>query len=112
MLDTYGSDKDIDVMRDRALADLESARKQAQDRYQEAVKRKQHFDNEAEFYQRKTMPPELAAEIKGNDLELSTQQAAIAARLEEMAAVRAKFAEEKKRYLELQGKSGANSSAR
>jgi hypothetical protein len=108
LLDTYGSDKDIDVMRDRVLTDLELTRKQALGRYQEALQRKQHLDNEAEFYKRKPMPLELSTEIKSNDLELVSQQAAAAAKLKEMEAARARFAEDKKRYLELmQGKSGA-----
>jgi len=107
LLETYASDKDIDFMRDRMLTDLESVHKQALERYQEALKRKQHLDNEAEFYKRKPMPPELATEIKNNDFDLAAQQAAMAAKLKEMEAVRTKFTEEKKRYLELmQGKSG------
>lgn len=108
LLDTYASDKDIDAMRDRALADLEDARRQAHERYQDALQRKQHLVNEAEFYKRKPMPLELSNEIRSNDLELASQQVVVAAKLKEMEAVRARFAEEKKRYLELvQGKSGA-----
>ncbi len=112
LLDTYDSEKDIDVMRDRVLSDLDAARKEALERYQKAVKRKQHLDNEAEFYKKKPMPQELSSEIKDNDLELSSQQAAVAARLKEMDAVRAKFAEERKRYLELvKSKGGARTGA-
>ncbi len=110
LLDTYASDADIDVMRDRTLTDLEAARKQALGRYQEALQRKQHLDNEAEFYKRKPMPLELFSEIKNNDLELTSQQAAAAAKLKEMEAVRARFTEDKKRYLELrQGRYSAGS---
>ena len=47
------------------------------------------------------MPPELSSDIKNNDLELISQQAVAAAKLKEMEAVRARFAEDKKRYLEL-----------
>ena len=45
LLDTYASEADIDVMRDRTLTDLEAVRKLALGRYQEALQRKQHLNN-------------------------------------------------------------------
>ena len=104
LLDTYSSEKDIDFMRERMLTDVDNARKHAEERYQEAVKRKQRLDGAAKV---QPLPQELANEIKRNELELSAQQAEMEAKLTEMDAIRAKFAAEKKRYLELtQGKSG------
>ena len=108
LLNTYGSVQDIDFMRGRALADLDRARKRAIERLDEALQRKRQLDNEAEFYKKKRMPYELQTQIKSNDIELQAQQAAIDAKQQEMAAARARFDEEKKRYIELtRGKDGA-----
>ena len=107
LLNIYSSEKDIDFMRDRALADIDIARRQAQDRYKEALLQKQKLDNEAEFYKKKTLPYELKTQMKGNDIELQANQAAMETKQKEMEAVRARFAEDKKRYIDLiTGKSG------
>lgn len=98
---TYSSVKDIDFMRERALADIEGARKQAMERHKEALARKQQLDNEAEFYKKKPLPYELKTQMKSNETELQAQQAEIGAKQKEMEAVRARFDEDKKRYIEL-----------
>lgn len=106
LLNIYASEKDIDFMRERALTDLDNARKLALERHKEALQRKQQFDNEAEFYKKKPLPYELKTQMKSNDIELQAQQAAMEAKQKEMEAVRARFDEEKKRYIELmRGKS-------
>lgn len=101
LLNSYSSEQDIEFIRDRALAEIDSALKHAQERHKEALIYKQQLDNEAEFYKKKALPGELKAKIKNNDIELQTQQAAIATKQKEMAAARARFAEDKKRYGEL-----------
>ncbi len=98
---TYSSERDIDFMRSRALTDLENARKLAMERHKEALSRKKQLDDEAEFYKKKPLPNELKTQMKGNEIELQAQQAAMEAKLKEMEAVRTKFAEDKKRYIEL-----------
>lgn len=111
LLNTYTSEKDVDVARDRALADLESRAKEAQAKYNEGVKRKQKLEGEMEFYKKKAVPPELKEQIKANETEIKTQQTAIETKKQEMDQVRTRFEEEKKRYLELMrgGKAGAAS---
>ena len=101
LLNVYSSEKDIDFMRDRALADLDTALKQAQERHREALQRKQQLDNEAEFYKKKPLPYELKTQMKSNDIELQAQLAAIEAKQKEMDTVRARFADDKKRFVEL-----------
>ena len=101
LLNTYTSEKDVDVARDRALADLESRAKETQAKYNEVVKRKQKLEGELEFYKKKVVPPELKEQIKVNEAEIKVQQTAIEAKKQEMDQVRTRFAEEKSRYLEL-----------
>ncbi len=111
LLNTYSNEKDVDLARERALADVENSAKEAQRKYDEAVKRKKKLDLELEFYQKKPMPPELQAQIKASESEIKSQQSAIEAKKKEMEQVRTRFEEEKKRYLELirGGKSAAGS---
>lgn len=101
LLNTYASEKDVDVARTRALADVENRAKEVQAKYNEAVKRKQKLDGELEFYKKKPVPPELNEQIKASEAEIKAQQNAIEAKKKEMEQVRIRFDEEKKRYLEL-----------
>ncbi|MBI5922777.1 MAG: hypothetical protein HY847_14180 [Betaproteobacteria bacterium] len=111
LLNTYTSEKDVDIARDRALADLEARAKEAQVKLTDATKRKQKLEGEMEFYKKKPVPAELKDQIKGSETEIKVQQAAIDAKKQEMDQVRVKFEEEKKRYLELMrgGKAAAAS---
>jgi len=112
LLNTYASEKDVDLARARALADVENRTKEVQAKYNEAVKRKQKLEGEREFYQKKPMPPELTEQIKASEAEIKAQQNAIDAKKQEMEQVRVRFDAEKKRYLELirGGKDAAGSS--
>ncbi len=101
LLNTYGSEKDIDLMRDRALGDLQAAGKQTQDKYDAALKRKKKLDQELEFYQKKPVPANLKAEIKENETEITAQQKALEDRKQEVEAVKARFEDDRKRYREL-----------
>ncbi len=111
LLSAYGNEKDIDFMRDRALADLAAGAKEAQTKYDDAVKRKQKLAAELEFYQKKPVPANLKEQIRVNDVEIKMQQLAIEAKKKEMDQVRAKFDEEKQRFVELK-KAGKGSAPR
>lgn len=104
LLATYAAEKDIDAARDRALAEVEKNLKQAQSRLDEALKKKKKLDGEKEFYKGKAVPPEVKAQMRDNESEIKAQQAAVDTKSKEMDEVRAKFEEEKKRFLELKGK--------
>ena len=111
LLNTYASEKDVDLARARALADVESRAKEVQTKYGEALKRKQKLDGELEFYKKKLMPPELTEQIRASEAEIKAQQNAMDAKKQEMEQIRIRFDEEKKRYLELMrgGKNAAGS---
>lgn len=111
LINTYTTEKDVDIARERALADVENRAKESQAKFNDALKRKQKLEGELEFYKKKPVPPELKEQIKANEVEIKAQQAAIEAKKQEMEQVRSRFEEEKKRYLDLirGGKAGAAS---
>lgn len=104
LLATYAAEKDIDAARDRALAEVEKNLKQAQSRLDDALKKKKKLDGEKEFYKGKAVPAEVKAQLRDNESEIKAQQTAVDTKAKEMDEVRAKFEEEKKRFLELKGK--------
>ncbi|MDP2822847.1 MAG: hypothetical protein Q8O52_09250 [Sulfuritalea sp.] len=104
---TYSSEKDINSARDRALAEVEKNIKQARQRLDDANKKKQAFDKDKEFYKGKALPDRLKAQIRDNEKEITAQQAEVDFQVKTMDEVRSRFADEKKRYLELTGKKAA-----
>ena len=111
LLATYSSEKDINSARDRALAEVEKNRKQSQGRLDEANKKKKKIDSDREFYKGKPLPEDVKASVRDNEKEIAAQSAAVAAKVKEAEEVRAKFAEERKRYLELTGKKAMEATA-
>lgn len=104
LVSNYASVEEIDKARDKALAAVEKNLKQAQARLDEATAKKKKLDTEKDFYKKKPLPDQLKTLIRDNDSELRSQQAAVAERSKELEDVRARFAAEKKTYIELTGK--------
>ena len=107
LLSTYSSDKDIDSAQHRSLAEIEKNKNESQKRLDDAYKKKQKLDTDKEFYKGKPLPEPVKAQVRDNDKEIAAQQAAVSARAKEIEEVRARFADEKRRYLELTGKKSA-----
>ena len=105
--------EDIEFMRNRALAEVEIGAKDAQNKFDDAMKRRKMLDGELEFYKKKPVPPSLKEQIKSADTEIKAQQIALDAKTKDREKVNNRFDEEKKRYLELTqgGKSAVTSSA-
>ena len=59
--------------------------------------------NEAEFYKRRSMPVDLANQLRANGHEIQLQQELIALRNKELVATSNKYEADRKRYLELTG---------
>ena len=107
LMSTYSSEKDIITARDRALAEVEQNMKQSQLRLEEAKKAKKKLDSEKEFYKGKPLPDSVKAQVRENEKEIKAQQAAVDGRAKDMEDIRIRFADERKRYLELSGKKPA-----
>jgi len=104
LLDTYATPQDIDQAQQKAEADVNQAIQGAQDRIAAARKKRKKFENEAEFYKNKTLPPELAKELGSLDHEIKVQQELLEVKKHEFDAIKAKYDADRKRYFELTGR--------
>ena len=66
LLATYSSEKDINSAQTRALAEIEKNMKQAQQRLEEANKRKKKLESDREFYKGKSLPEQVKAAVRDN----------------------------------------------
>ena len=103
LLDTYATLEDIDIAQRKAEADVAILMRSTQDIIEKARKRRQKLDNEAEFYKKRPMPPELVRDLRTNEQEIATQQDILAGKQRELDAVKSRYEAERKRYLELRG---------
>ncbi len=101
LLNTYPSEKDIEEARARALKENEAAIRDSEKKIAGALKRKKDLENEKEFYAKKTLPAKLQQDIKVNELELESQHELLDAKKKQVAAINAKYDEDKQRYIEL-----------
>lgn len=101
LLQTYASVQDIDRQQMRAEAEVTQAIAAAEARIAEASRRRQKFAREAEFYPRGNLPPDIAKGLRDEDVEIRTQTELAEAKKRELAQIRAKYAEDRKRFLEL-----------
>ncbi len=101
LLETYPTLNDIELSRNRAEAEVVAAMKQAEQRIEAATKRRQKFADEAEFYKKKDMPPDVARGLKDAEDEIRAQRALVESKQKDLENVRAKFGEDKRRYLEI-----------
>jgi len=103
LLNTYSSEKDIEDGRQRALKQAAEATKEIEKRIEDAQKRAQKLAAEKEFYAKKPMPKKLQDDLKNNEIDMTGQQEALAAKKKELGEINAKYDEDKRRYLELTG---------
>ena len=101
LLETYGSAKDIETMRQRAQEDVYKSIKAAETSIVEIQKKRKGFENEAEFYKKKSPPPEIQKGLRTTEFEIKAQQSVIEAKKKELDIIRVKYDEDLKRYNEL-----------
>lgn len=101
LLSTYGSEKDIDIARSRALADNEGAVKETQAKIVQFEKVGVTVRKELEFYTKGKPPAKVTQDIQNNDIDLKAQQNLLAAKMKEVEGINAKYAEDKRRFIEL-----------
>ena len=107
LLNTYGSEKDIDMMRARALDEVKKSILGAQAKITEQRAKRKKFENEAEFYKKKPLPPEVQKGLRDADAEIKAQESFIEAKQRESEAIRVKYDDDKRRYLNLSRRSAA-----
>jgi chromosome segregation ATPase len=117
LLATYTSEKDIEEQRGRALSDNQKTVREIEQRVTDLKKRRASFDKELEFYQDKKgapakVPPKLQEEIRQAEFDLKVQQDSLETKKKEVSSINAKYDDDRRRYLELSGKSGAPRAAK
>lgn len=101
LLDTYGTEKDIETLRRRAELDVNLSIKAAEEKIAEARKKREKLEGEAEFYKKKQLPAEIAKGMRDVDYEIKAQGSVIESKKRDLETIRAKFEEDRRRFLEL-----------
>lgn len=109
LLETYTSLQDIDRAQARSEMDVVAAIKAAEDKISASRKQRKKFEEEAEFYKKKALPPEVAKGLRDADHEIKTQQELLDVKKGDSANIKAKYDADRKRYAELTGKAQASS---
>lgn len=104
LLQTYGSEADIELMRQRSEADVHREISLAKEKIEIARKRREKFENEAEFYKKKTLPPDVEKGLKDADYEIKAQQDLIEAKQREFDLIKAKYDEDLRRFREIKSR--------
>ncbi|HPI59238.1 hypothetical protein [Zoogloea sp.] len=101
LLETYSSVADIDSRRDRAIESVELELRQAEARHAQLMKKRTGLLREAEFFQKRAMPPALAASLRESDSELAAQNSIMEAKRRDIEAIRNRFEQDRSRYIAL-----------
>lgn len=101
LMGSYSSEKEIDLARDRALAEIEKNAAQAGARLETAQKTRKKLEQDQEFYQKKPLPAQLQAQIRDNESEIATQQKVLLEKEASTATIRARFDADKARYRQI-----------
>ena len=101
LLETYSSVADIDSRRDRAIESVELELRQAEARHAQLMKKRTGLLREAEVFQKRAMPPALAASLRESDSELGAQNSIMEAKRRDIEAIRNRFEQDRSRYIAL-----------
>lgn len=101
LLDTYTTPEDIDFAQQKAEADVNYAILATIARIDAARTKRKKFEDEAEFYKKKTLPSDLAQELRALDHEIKLQQDLLAIKKRDFDAIKSKYDADRRRYFEL-----------
>ncbi len=102
LLETYGSVEEIDAARERTVQGRQELINRANLRITQYQRERKRLDNEAEFYAKRTLPPELQQAYEANDALTKQQEKTRADAEQEIERIKVRFAAERKRYVELE----------
>ena len=103
LLQTYTSERDIETVRQRALADNQKARQDVERRIDALKKRQDELARQAAKHSKAGATPDSRFEQDVRELahDLDLQQQQLTSREREAAAINARYDEEKRKYVEL-----------
>lgn len=101
LLDTYAMPEDIDLAQRKAEADVNLAILATIGRIDEARTKRKKLEDEAEFYKKKALPPDLERDLRALDHEIRLQQELLDIKRRDFISIKAKYDADRKRYFEL-----------
>ena len=103
LLQTYTSERDIEMVRQRALADNEKARQDVERRIGALNKRQDELAKQAAKYSKEGATPDgrFEQDVRAVAYDLDLQQQLLKSREREADAINARYDEEKRKYVEL-----------
>jgi hypothetical protein len=101
LLATYGSEKDIDTVHNRAAQEVKQSIAQAEEKIAEIRQRRKKFENEAEFYKKQSLPTEVAKGLRDADQEIKSQQSLIEFKNKDLESIRVKYEDDRRHFLEV-----------
>lgn len=105
LLDTYATPEDIERAQNKAENDIKLLIQMAQEKITASQKQQRKFAAEAEFYKRKTLPPELDKNLRDVGHEIQLQLELIKVKNKDLTSLHTKYDSERQRYFELTGRS-------
>ena len=108
LLSTYASEADIDASRDRSLREVDKLIKEAEQAVVNAEKNFAKTNAEKEFYKGKELPSDLKSKIRDLEAATAAKRVQLDTRKRDIGLVNAKFADERKKFRELKGITGAS----
>lgn len=103
LMATYASERDLDVAKGRAVGDLDRSIKLLQERLDNAQGQKLKLQANIAALKGKPTPPELADQIRRNELEIQSATRERDSKQKDLERVVTKYETERKRFRELRG---------
>lgn len=107
LIQTYVGLADLDASRQRAVDGVERELVALREKEAVQLKKRESLDQEAAALQNRPRPPELVAALRDTDGELATLRGLMDAKLREQEAIKARYAEDRRRYSELVARGAA-----
>jgi len=101
LMQSYTTEAEIDVAKNRALTTLDAQIKSAQAYTADLMRRQQDLKKRKASFGDKPVPVDLERDLNNVDIELSRETALIKERTDEVAAMTAKYDADKKRWQEI-----------
>ncbi len=101
-METYVNVEEIETIRKRALDDVRQSIRNTEAQIAEIKARRKKFEDEAEFYKKRMLPPDVQKGLEDTGLEIKSQESVIEAKKKEIGVIQAKYDDDLKRYQDLQ----------
>lgn len=101
LLDTYASVDQIDRAKQRNLDGINQVIKLSEEKLTGSRKRRQDLDKQAQGFQANNLPKDLQNQMRDVDYEIKLEMASLESKRKDLQAIRERFEQERKRYLEL-----------